>query len=338
MKRDNTDYIDSIYLNNKIVLVAGATGLVGSSIIRHILQNCPNTIIRASINRTSTNIIYDKRVQYIHGDLRSSDHCINIAKDCDYIIMAAANTSGSNILINDPWEQINDNIIMNTQMLRAFCNEERIKRIIYISSSTVYQQYDYPIKEDDIDLNQEPHLKYFGVGWTMRFIEKMCKLCYERYKKEIIIVRASNIFGPYAKFDPKVSNFIPAIIRKATDRMDPFKVWGDPNIIRDVLYTDDLARAILIMTNRDDIKFDIFNIGYGKGISVDKIVKLILEYCDFEPSKIEYDQTMPTTIKSRILDCTKAKHILGWKPIYKIEDGLKNTIDWWINNRYTWNK
>lgn len=326
-----------MYLDDKTVFVAGATGLVGSSIIRYILENCPKTKMVASFYRTNANIIDNKRVEYINGDLRSYDHCVTMAKGCDCAIMAAANTSGSNILVNDPWEQINDNVIMNTQMLKAFCHSD-IKRIIYISSSTVYQQYNNPIKEDDIDLNQDPYYIYFGVGWAMRFIEKMCKLCYDRYKKDIVVMRVSNVFGPYAKFDRRTSNFIPAIIRKAVYKIDPFEVWGSPGIIRDILYTDDLARAVLMATNRDDIKFDIFNIGYGSGITVDEVVNLILRYVGHKPSKIEYNQNMPNTIKSRILDCSKANSMLKWKPEYKIEDGLKNTIDWWIKNESTWNK
>lgn len=325
-----------MYLDNKLVFVAGSTGLVGSSIVRYILKNCPKTTIRASIYRTNSNIINDKRIEYMHGDLRCEDHCIKISKDCDCVIMAAANASGSNILVNDPWQQVNDNIIMNAQMLRAFCDDIKIKRIIYISSSTVYQPSQELVKECDLDLNQDPHKSHFGIGWTMRFTEKLCKLCHEQYNKEIIIVRASNIFGPYAKFNPSVSNFIPAIIRKAVNKTDPFEIWGYPDVIRDVLYADDLARAILIMINDQDIKFDTFNIGYGIGVSIDNIANLILKYTEHKPSKIIYAQSRPTTVRSRILNCSKAKNVIGWNPKYTIEEGIKNTIDWWIKNKDWW--
>lgn len=327
-----------MYIDNKVVFIAGATGLVGSSMVRYILENCPNTKIRASFYHTDNNFIDNQKIEYVKCDLRSYDDCIKTIKGCDCAIVAAANTSGSNILISQPWEQVSDNVIMNTQMLKAFCHEDMIRRIIYIGSSTVYQPFEGPIKERQLDLNQDPYLSYFGIGWTMRFAEKMCKLCCEQYKKEIIIIRASNIFGPYAKFDPRTSNFIPAIIRKVVDKMNPFEIWGNPGVTRDVLYVDDLARAVITIINRDDIKFDTFNIGYGSGITVNETVNLILKYTGYEPSKIIYNQNKPTTIKSRILDCTKAKDILGWIPKYTIEDGIKNTADWWIYNKNWWKK
>lgn len=325
-----------MYIDNKLIFIAGATGLVGSSIVRHILENCPKTRIRASFHNTNNNFVNDHRIEYICGDLRSQDYCSKAAKDCDCIIMAAANTSGSNILVNYPWEQINDNVIMNTQMLRAFSSES-IKKIIYISSSTVYQSFDGSIKEYQLDLSRDPYPSYFGIGWSMRFIEKLCEFYHKRHGTDIVIARASNIYGPYAKFDPEVSNFIPAIIRKAVDKKDPFEIWGQPDVTRDVLYAEDFARAIVTIMNNEDIKFNTFNIGYGTGITVDNIVNMILKYTGHNPSII-YDKNKPTTIKSRILDCTKAKDILGWIPKYTIEEGIGNTIDWWFENKNWWKK
>jgi GDP-L-fucose synthase len=176
-----------------------------------------------------------------------------------------------------------------------------------------------------------------GIGWVIRFVEKLCKF-WHHHGMEIIIVRAANIFGPYANFDPVTSNFIPALIRKAVDRMDPFEVWGSPEIVRDVLFVDDLARAVLMMLDNPNITFDTFNIGSGIKTTVDDIVNWALKYSGYNPSKIVYNNKKPMTVPFRVLDCSKAKTVLGWKPEITIEDGMRKTVSWWTQNRNRWDK
>jgi GDP-L-fucose synthase len=73
-------------------------------------------------------------------------------------------------------------------------------------------------------MNREPHRAYFGVGWAKRYVEKLCRFWYEKAGLEVIIARSSNIYGPFAKFDAEVSHFVPALLRKAVDKRDPFEV------------------------------------------------------------------------------------------------------------------
>jgi nucleoside-diphosphate-sugar epimerase len=323
-------------LDNKRVFLAGSTGMAGVSILRYILDNCPSAKICAPYHITGP-IIKHKQVDYVYGDLRSLDSCRKMARGCDCAIMAAAYTGGAGLIKSFPWEYMKENLIMNMRMLEAFYLEN-IKRIIFIGSATLYQEFEGGIKEDELDLNREPHEVYFGYGWGMRFIEKLCKFLHKKYGIEIVIARVANIFGPYAKFNPEVSNFIPAIIRKAVDKMDPFEVWGTPDVTRDAIYSDDFARAIVMMAADNKIKFDIFNIGSGTKTTVGDVVQWALEYARHTPSRINYLQDKPTTIKFRALDCTKAKNLLGWEPQYTIEEGIKKTTEWWIENREKWKK
>lgn len=325
------------YLDNKQVFLAGATGSVGFSVMGHILENYPTTRIKACYHTRRTPMIEHERVRYIRADLRSQDECRRAVRGCNCAIMAAARTAGSDVSVNRPWELVNDNVTMNTQMLEAF-NSEGIERVIFISSSTAYQEFDGYIREDDLDLNREPHPAYLGVGWVFRFVEKLCRFWHEKSTMDIIIARASNPFGPYAKFDPKTSNFIPAIIRKAVERMDPFEVWGRPDVTRDVIYSKDFSRAIAMMMDDDRISFDIFNIGYGSGTTVKEVVQWALEYAAHRPSEIKYNLDKPTTIKFRVLDCSKVKDVLGWQPQYTVEQGIEETTKWWTENRERWKR
>ncbi|CAN2039954.1 NAD(P)-dependent oxidoreductase [Candidatus Magnetomoraceae bacterium gMMP-15] len=325
-----------MYLQSKTVFLSGATGLVGTSIIQYILDNYPTTRIKAIYNNTKP-FIYDERIEYVQCDLRVKDNCREAVKSCDCAIMAAANTGGSYQLTVKPWHQINDNLIMNAQMLEAFYFEN-IKRVIYIGSATLYQEFQGLIREDSLDLNKDPHKAYFGIGWVIRYIEKLCRFWNNQCNMEILIARAANIFGPYAKFNPLTSNFIPAIIRKAVDKMNPFEVWGSPDVTRDVIYSEDFAKAVVMMLDNDSIKFETFNIGSGVKTTVENVVKWSLKYAGHSPYSINYRHDKPITIKFRSLDCTKANELLGWQPHYTIEEGINKTTQWWIDNYSWWKK
>lgn len=324
-------------LNEKLIFLAGATGMAGTSILVHILNNYPGAKVRASYYKNTRPFIKNERVDYVDGDLTSLEDCKRMASGCDCAVMAAAYTGGAGIIRSFPWRHIKENLLMNTQMIEAF-QLENIKRVIYIGSATLYQEFEGSIKEDELDLNKDPNQAYLGFGWVVRFIEKLCKFLYEQNGMEIVVARVANIFGPYAKFDPKTSNFIPAIIRKAIDKMDPFEVWGSPDVIRDVIYSDDFARAIVMMLDNGNVKFDVFNVGSGVKVSVGEVVNLALKYAGHTPKEVKYIQDKPTTMNFRALDCTKIKNTLGWQAQNTVEEGIRKTTEWWFENKGRWNK
>ncbi|MDD5634009.1 MAG: NAD-dependent epimerase/dehydratase family protein [Candidatus Omnitrophica bacterium] len=325
-----------MYLEDKTVFLAGATGMAGSAILKRILDHYPDTRIKALYHHTEP-FITDKRITYVHGDLRSEGDLGKMMSGCDCAIMAAASTGGVGQSGKEPWKQVNNNLIMNARMLEAF-HFAGVKRVIYIGSATLYQDSDKPIKENDLDLGKDPNPSYMGVGWVSRYLEKLCKFWHDQTGMEVILVRASNIFGPYAKFDPQNSNFIPAIVRKAVDKIDPFEVWGSPNVVRDVIYSEDFARAIVKMADNSNIKYEVFNLGSGQETSVKDIVDWALKYSGHEPSSINYDKGAPTTIKYRVLDCSKIRKMLGWQPEYSVEEAVKQTVEWWKENKEWWKK
>jgi nucleoside-diphosphate-sugar epimerase len=324
-----------MYLDNKNIFLAGSTGLAGTAIINRLLTCYPSTEIRAAYYRKEP-FIKNERITYVQGDLTSLSECKKMLSGCDCAIMSAAKTSGAAVLTEQPWQQVTENAIMNTVMLQAFF-DAGIRRIIYISSASLYQEMNGFIKEEDLDLNKEPSSAHMGIGWVIRFVEKLCKFWHQN-GMEIVIARASNIFGPYANFDPGTSNFIPALIRKAVDRMDPYEVWGSPEISRDVIYADDVACAVIMMLDNPSITFDTFNVGSGVKTTVDDIVHWALKYSGHQPSNIIYNNKKPVTVPFRVLDCSKAKMILGWEPENTIEEGVRKTIVWWTQNRNRWNK
>lgn len=323
-------------LDGQRIFLAGATGLAGTAVLRKILDDSPGARIRA-VWRETPPFLADPRIEYVRGDLRETSVCRELAKGCHSAVMAAASTSGSRVLTERPWEQVDDNAVMNTRMLEAF-HQAGVKRVVFVSSASLYQEFEGFIREEELDRNQDPHPAHFGVGWVMRFVEKLCEFWYRHSGMEIVIARASNLYGPYAKFDPETSNFIPAIIRKAVDRMDPFEVWGTPDVTRDVLYSADFAEAIHRMLVAKDIRFEVFNVGSGKTTTVAEVVNLSIKHSGHLPSRVVYSRDRPTTIKFRALDCGKAQRTLGWHPRHTVEQGIEITLQWWTENKDRWTR
>lgn len=310
--------------------------MVGTGILRYLIDNRPSARIRAAYHSTEP-FIHHKNIEYVYCDLTSLDECRKIVRDCDCSIMAAGYTGGAGLTTSFLWAYIEQNLIMNTRMLEAF-QLENVRRVIYVSSATLYQDFHRAIREDDLDLNIDPQNAHIGFGWVVRFTERLCKLLHEQHGIEILIARAANIFGPFTRFDPKTSNFIPAIIRKAVSGMDPFEVWGNPEVTRDVIYVDDFARAIVMMLEKEDIVCDVFNIGSGIRTTVGDVVKWALKHAKYTPKEIRYLQDKPTTAPFRLLDCSKIQGIVGWKPECSIEKGVEETVKWWYNNCSTWKR
>lgn len=324
-------------LDHKTLFIAGAGGMTGSSIVRYVLEHHPHTRMVGSLFQTEP-AVRSERVRYVQGDLRSLDDCRRMAAGCDVAIMAAAHAGGAGYTTASPFEHMNENLAMNRTMLEAFFLE-KVKRIVFIGSSAIYQVFEGSIREGELDLNLDPHTAYFGYGWAMRFLEKMGQYLHTQHGHEVIRVRAANIYGPRDKFDARRSNFIPAMIRKAVDRMDPFEVWGSPDVVRDVIYCDDFAAAVVKLAQADSILFDDFNVGSGVRTTVDEVVRTALRAAGHSPrAGVHYVQDKPTTIRFRALDCTKIRRVLDWGPSHTPEQGIQETTRWWIENRERWTR
>jgi GDP-L-fucose synthase len=318
------------------ILVAGATGMVGTSIVRRILSEYPVLNVRGTCH-SSTPLFEHERLEYVQADLTNRGDCRAAVRDCDAVVMAAAYTGGAASARGEPHRQTTDNLVMDANLLDA-CHSEGVKRVAFISSATVYQDFDGLIAENRLDWSRDPHPAHFGVGWAKRSAEKLCQFWHQKYGMEIIVLRASNVIGPYVRFDPARSSFIPALIRKAVDAMDPFEIWGSPDVKRDVIYSEDFARAVVELLFLKRVKFDTFNVGSGKLISVGEAAELALASAGHRPAEILHKDSGPGTAKSRGLDCSKIRSTSGWEPQVSFEEGIRRLTLWWTLNRTWWEK
>ena len=136
------------------------------------------------------------------------------------------------------------------------------------------------------------------------------------------------VYGRHDNFNPKTSHFIPALIRRAVDKEDPYIVWGTGNETRDILHVTDLARGCLLLLEKHAV-CDPVNIGFGQATTVKEVVSLILKAAGHDKARVEFDATKPTTIPVRMVDTSKAKKLLDFEPRVSLEDGLADAVKWY---------
>src|SRR6056300_337631 len=159
--------IDKNIYKNKNVLIAGASGFIGTHLTRK-LSNLGSNIIGSYLNRKPTQEF--SNVKFIKADFTNYQDCLKATKNIDYVFMVAANTSGAAVMEKTPLVHLTPNVVMNSQILAA-AYENNISKFCFVSSNTVYPVSDLPVKENDI--NYEFFSKYFIVGWMKLFSEKM---------------------------------------------------------------------------------------------------------------------------------------------------------------------
>jgi GDP-L-fucose synthase len=309
---------------NAKVLVTGGAGFVGINLINRLLDE--GAQVRATLYNKDP-VIKDHRIEYIRGDLRLEEDCEKVVDGMDYIFMCAANTSGAKVMSTTPLVHLTPNMLMNIQMLQA-AYTFGVKKFLFISTNTVYPLTDFAVKESDV--TNEFYESYHIVAWMKRFTEIVCEMYSNRIKEPMktIVVRPGNLYGPYDKFDWEKSKVIPAIMRRAIERHDPFEVWGDGMDLKDFLYIDDcIDGLILAMENMDE--FEPINIASGIPVTIRDVLIQILKSADYDDADVQYDSSKPTMIPKRMIDISLAKEKLGFEPKVSLQDGIHKTVQWY---------
>jgi len=309
---------------NAKVLVTGGAGFVGINLINRLLDE--GAQVRATLYNKDP-VIKDHRIEYIRGDLRLEEDCEKVVDGMDYIFMCAANTSGAKVMSTTPLVHLTPNMLMNIQMLQA-AYTFGVKKFLFISTNTVYPLTDFAVKESDV--TNEFYESYHIVAWMKRFTEIVCEMYTNRIREPMktVVVRPGNLYGPYDKFDWEKSKVIPAIMRRAIERHDPFEVWGDGMDLKDFLYIDDcIDGLILAMENLDE--FEPINIASGIPVTIRDVLTQILKSADYDDADVQYDSSKPTMIPKRMIDISLAKEKLGFEPKVSLQDGIHKTIQWY---------
>tara|TARA_R110002020_G_C16097062_1_gene758358 strand:- start:240 stop:950 length:711 start_codon:yes stop_codon:yes gene_type:complete len=232
---------------------------------------------------------------------------------------------------SSPLVHVTPNVIMNSQLMES-CYKSKVKKFIFMSSSVVYPYTaEKPNKEDEFVFG-DIYEKYFAVGWMKRYTEKLCEM-YSKFLSptmQCIVLRPANIYGPNDKFDNR-SHVLPATIMKVVNKQNPIEVWGDGKDIRDFIHIDDFVRACIMVMEKVD-KYSIYNVGSGTGKSVDDVLSNCMDIENYKTDVI-YNSDKPSMIPIRLLDVSKIKEEVGFETEISLKDGLKNTIEWYKENK-----
>src|SRR3989337_2775069 len=272
-------------MSKKKVLICGATGFIGRNIAESLMKREDMEVFGTYLNSKPMS---DPKIKMLKTDLTNRDDVNRVVEGMDIIIQAAATTAGAKEIVSKPYYHVTDNAIMNSLIFRA-AFEKKVSHLLFFSCTVMYQPGDIPVKEGDFDANKEIFPAYFGVGWTKVYIEKMCEFYSKIGNTKYTVIRHSNIYGPYDKFDLERSHVFGATMTKVmTARYGKITVWGSGEEERDLLYVSDLVNFVELAIEKQKSKFELYNVGYGTSISIDNLVKKIIIICSGKDIKIEY--------------------------------------------------
>lgn len=312
-------------MKNKKLLVCGATGFIGRNIIESFAKKEKLEVYGTYQN--SQPLDYPK-IRMIQADLTNKDDVDKVIKGMDIIIQAAATTSGAKDIVTKPYYHVTDNALMNSLIFRS-AYEHSVSQVVFFSCTVMYQSSETPVKESDFNANEEIHSKYFGVGWTKVYVEKMCEFYARIGDTKYTVIRHSNIYGPHDKFDLERSHVFGATITKVMKCADgKIVVWGPGSEERDLLYISDLVHFVDIAIQNQNDKFVLCNVGYGKSVSINELVQKII-HCSKKNIIIQHDVTKPHIDTKLCLNTTKAKEHFGWEPKVSLEQGISKTMQWY---------
>ena len=315
-----------MFYKDKKVVVTGGSGFVGTNFLLELLDRGADVTTHTHVRPME---IQDERINVIENiDLFKIDDCIKLLEGADYVIHCGGYiTNPSEVRTNVQVLLHNITSTGNVLEAAAKCG---LKGYLDINSSTGYPDRRHPVQEDEY-WEEEPHESYFGYGWMRRYREKLMEFVSGFSDLKIALGRGTAMYGPYDNFNPKTCHVIPALIHRVLKDEDPFVVWGTPDVVRDFLYVRDVVDGGLLVLEKGE-SMKPYNIGAGTAITVGDIVDSILKATDKNP-KVVYDETKPTTIPFRMVSTDRIQNELGFEPKWSFEEGIKNTVDWYLKHK-----
>ncbi len=314
-----------MFYKDKKIVVTGGSGFVGTHFIQELLNRGASVITHTHKNPLK---IHDKRITWLENiDLEKLDDALELIDGADYVIHTAGYIGHPSDIATD-FQIARNQINVITNVLDA-CYQSNIKGFLDLNSSTGYPDKRYPITEDEY-WDGEPFISYYGYGWMRRYREKLIEHTSHLTDMKIGIARGTAIFGPHDNFNLKTCHVVPALIKRCLSGEDPFVVWGSPDVVRDFLYIKDVVKGCLLVLEKGE-SMRPYNVGCGSAITIGEIVDVILKVTGKNP-KVEWDNSKPTTIPFRMVSTERIINELGFKPDYTFEEGMKETVEWYLEN------
>ena len=295
--------------------VLGASGFIGSNLCRALIKK------GASVRAFGRRKVFPEVLQscdWIQGDFSDPTSLAAAIAGCDIVfhLVNATTPSSANV---DKLADLNANVASTLRLLDICRNLGGIRVVFTSSGGTVYGIPEIVPTPETASTN--PITAY---GISKLAIEKYLGLYEYLYDMEYRVLRIANPFGPY-QTALKNQGVIAAFLQKAMSDK-PVEIWGDGNVVRDYIYVDDVIEALLLAANHKG-HGRVFNVGSGKGISLNDIITAIEHQLE-KKILVDYRSSRPVDVPVSVLDVTSASRELGWRSRTSFEDGLRATISW----------
>ena len=313
----------------KKILILGASGFIGKNIALEFSKNKKLKISGTYFTRYPKEL--KNKIKLIKCDLRNPVAVNKVTKNVDILIHCAAVTTGAKDVINRPYIHVTDNVIMNSVVTRATF-ENNVKHVIMFSCTVMYRSSSKPLREKDFNPQKEMYPNYFGGGWMKVFTEKMSEFYTRLGRNKFTIIRHTNIYGPYDKFDPEKSHvFSGTIVKVLKNKSGVVEIWGDGKEKRDLLHIYDLVNFVKKIAFKPKKIFGLYNVGLGKATSINDLTKKIIKFSKLK-LKVKNNLKKKSLKNNITLNCALAKKDYNWEPKISLEKGIQMTLDWYTKN------
>jgi GDP-L-fucose synthase len=297
------------------VIVAGATGLAGSAIVKAFEAKGQNVV---GINRSVLNLL----------DARATQDFIQKVSP-SLIVDAAAMVGGIGANNAYPVEFLSDNLTIQGNLMNA-AHKAYVPNFVFLGSSCIYpRDCAQPIKEEYL---MSGPLEFTNSAYAVAKIAgiEMVNSYRKEYGTKWISLMPTNLYGPRDNFDLAASHVLPAFIRRfveaAESGAEKVSLWGSGAPLREFLHVDDLAKAVVLAAEKYDSSMHL-NVGTGEDLSIKALAQKVANAAGFT-GQIEWDASKPDGTPRKVLDVSRMR-ALGWKPTITLDEGIASTIAWY---------
>ena len=316
------------------IYVAGHRGLVGSAIVRELERKGYTNIIKRT--HAELDLLDQKAVNEFFA-----------AEKPEYVFLSAAKVGGIGANSTYPADFIYQNMMIGFNIVEA-ARKNGIKKLMNLGSTCIYPKMaPQPINEESLLTGQlEPTNDAYALAKIS--VIKLCTSYNKQYGTDFLSVMPTNLYGLEDNYELNGSHVLPAMIRKFHEAKisgkDEVELWGDGSPLREFLYSDDLANAVVfLMENKhaQDLRTptgDFVNVGSGKELTIKQLAEKIRDvvYADAKNRNcnIKWNTQMPNGTPRKLCDITRLVN-LGWKPQTSLDNGLSLVYEWYVKNQNT---
>jgi UDP-glucuronate 4-epimerase len=310
-------------------LVTGVAGFIGSKIAELLLKQGTTVIGLDNMNDAYSPILKEWRLariknfsnfEFYRTDITNIDAVKGLFQQFKFdAVMNLAARAGVRASVENPWVYVSTNVT-GTLNLLELCKDFNVKKFVLASTSSIYGANETPFNED---VKADKQLSPYAA--TKKGAEALAYTYHYLYGIDITIPRYFTVYGPAGRPDMMPFKFIHHIAEGI-----PIPVYGDGTQERDFTYVDDIAKGSIACLK--PLGFEVINLGSDRPVEVNYVIQLMEQYLG-KKAIIEYQPTHPADVPATWADISKARKLLSWNSSFGIEEGIQNTVDWYLENK-----